>query len=680
MSFASPRHGAPAARNARWTLSQAIPVVALACLALLFFARWFFRAHYLYEWDSAQYALGVLKFDVRLHQPHPPGYPLWIALLKGLHIFVGDLNTAQIVLGFVVTTASTALLYRLARNLYGTPAAVLAATFLLFSPTVIFYNAVASSYPADLLISTILGGLSARLWSEDNRIGPWAVFAIALLAGVRQSGAVMMAPLIGVSLCRAYRLDLRRWAVSALIGVGTFAAWYVPTALMNGGIAQYQSFASSTIVGYFRLTSILFGARAEDHIAMLRNDAEWACAAVVVAAVATAATWTVGTLAPREGLRPRARPEPGAAFYLLWIVPNVIYITLFHSVKPGYFVLDLPPLMLLAGRAAAPGLEYIGALWAGSSVAAASIVAAFAGATSTALAQGRYDGTLNRTTLASVRDSDEDMRAIERLVMLGPGPAGTLVVVVSSGPYGPTVRSLTVDLPDTRVVILFPGGEHGTLRQSWHYQSTEDKGESKVIAPEVRRILWVHLAQLVFPPSIATSFPSTRLMLAGKVTQVFESDVGDAWFDARFTLDRQYHLMRAGNMPPFVCQLGAGFIDPVSPGDLLWGAGPRSEIIVHEHDAAPVRLSLRVENPASPVQAVSIAANGAYLTLVRPLIGHDIVVDFQGVAGTNRVTFDYARWNHHPDAFAPLDPRPFAVAFRGIRCESGQETRLLFSL
>jgi hypothetical protein len=77
---------------------------------------------------------------------------------------------------------------------------------------------------------------------------------------------------------------------------------------------------------------------------------------------------------------------------------------------------------------------------------------------------------------------------------------------------------------------------------------------------------------------------------------------------------------------------------------------------------------------------VTIAANGTQVAVVRPISGQEIVIDFEGVAGKNLVTLAYSRWNHHPDEFAPQDPRPFAVAFRTVRCDAGQEKHLLFSL
>lgn len=37
---------------------------------------------YSYNWDSSQFERGVEHFDISRHQPHPPGYPLWILASK----------------------------------------------------------------------------------------------------------------------------------------------------------------------------------------------------------------------------------------------------------------------------------------------------------------------------------------------------------------------------------------------------------------------------------------------------------------------------------------------------------------------------------------------------------------------------------------------------------------------
>src|SRR5207249_3518879 len=44
--------------------------------------------------DSINFALGIRHFDVTAHQPHPPGYPFYILIGKGIRAFVGTELTA----------------------------------------------------------------------------------------------------------------------------------------------------------------------------------------------------------------------------------------------------------------------------------------------------------------------------------------------------------------------------------------------------------------------------------------------------------------------------------------------------------------------------------------------------------------------------------------------------------
>ena len=54
-----------------------------AALAILFFiAHLAFLPPTLEDLDSMNFALGILDFDPSKHQPHPPGYPVFIALGK----------------------------------------------------------------------------------------------------------------------------------------------------------------------------------------------------------------------------------------------------------------------------------------------------------------------------------------------------------------------------------------------------------------------------------------------------------------------------------------------------------------------------------------------------------------------------------------------------------------------
>ena len=63
---------------------------ALSALALIYaIAHAPFLAPSLEDIDSVNFALGVRDFDVATHRPHPPGYPVYIALGKAATAIAG---------------------------------------------------------------------------------------------------------------------------------------------------------------------------------------------------------------------------------------------------------------------------------------------------------------------------------------------------------------------------------------------------------------------------------------------------------------------------------------------------------------------------------------------------------------------------------------------------------------
>jgi hypothetical protein len=69
---------------------------ALAALALVFAGLHLpFLAPSLTDIDGVNFALGVRDFDIAAHRPHPPGYPVYIALGKAA-VAVADLIGADI--------------------------------------------------------------------------------------------------------------------------------------------------------------------------------------------------------------------------------------------------------------------------------------------------------------------------------------------------------------------------------------------------------------------------------------------------------------------------------------------------------------------------------------------------------------------------------------------------------
>ncbi|HXI28735.1 MAG TPA: hypothetical protein VNG89_09935, partial [Vicinamibacterales bacterium] len=93
------------------TAARALPTGARAFQAsVLLLALIFLLLHLPYlprsleDLDSINFALGVRHFDVAQHQPHPPGYPVFIAVAKAMRTIAGS-ELAALALVSVVSGA-----------------------------------------------------------------------------------------------------------------------------------------------------------------------------------------------------------------------------------------------------------------------------------------------------------------------------------------------------------------------------------------------------------------------------------------------------------------------------------------------------------------------------------------------------------------------------------------------
>ena len=90
MAAASPARLAPAAppAAARLLSPRAAPLLLLVLLAGVVAAtRLPLAPPYLFSFDNVNLALALERFDPRLHQPQPPGYPLFVGQARLLNWF-----------------------------------------------------------------------------------------------------------------------------------------------------------------------------------------------------------------------------------------------------------------------------------------------------------------------------------------------------------------------------------------------------------------------------------------------------------------------------------------------------------------------------------------------------------------------------------------------------------------
>jgi hypothetical protein len=105
-------------------------------LAILVVSRFALLADGPWEWDEALFARGLLAFDLPAHFPHPPGFPLWMALGWVMLRLVRDPLLGLQLLSAATSCLTVFPLAALGRRVAPAPVAAAAAVAVLFVPGV----------------------------------------------------------------------------------------------------------------------------------------------------------------------------------------------------------------------------------------------------------------------------------------------------------------------------------------------------------------------------------------------------------------------------------------------------------------------------------------------------------------------------------------------------------------
>lgn len=315
-------------------------LVAVATLA----SRVPLRSHQLFDWDAVQFALGLKHFDIRVHQPHPPGYPVFIVLGRAAYALFGDANTALVSLSIAFTLGSLLLIYWLSRRMFNSDTtAFIASAVWATSPLVWFYGEVASIYTASAFASLLIAATSWNLFSRPDLIAAvLSGLSFAIASGLRPDQVILMLP-IWVFPFIMERRTRRYFVPSAAILASGYLSWYVPLVRTVGGAGEYSRILRQQFLSNARMTSIFLGAGWKEAVLLpVKFGYAMALAVGVLGLGILAAT----ALSPRHTDRGRKLPRSIAWFLFVWAGPSVLFFTTIHIGQLGYVMSCAPPFFL----------------------------------------------------------------------------------------------------------------------------------------------------------------------------------------------------------------------------------------------------------------------------------------------------------------------------------------------
>jgi len=220
-----------------------------------------FRASTLSTHDAVNYALALKDYNIALHQPHPPGYVAWIALLK-IFSLVFDPNTASIILNAVFEGFTAYMLYRLLSKHFNIEkdVSLAASVSWLLNPISWWYRATAENYASGAFFTMII--LCLALSSiNSNRLRNLiaASFLLGLSGGFRIELSIFLLPVLAYTATEVYRNKIRSYrtlvfpAIFYVIGIIT---WLLPQTILCNGLINWLSLTLGQFSGAFGKTAL----------------------------------------------------------------------------------------------------------------------------------------------------------------------------------------------------------------------------------------------------------------------------------------------------------------------------------------------------------------------------------------------------------------------------------------
>lgn len=307
-----------------------------------------FQATMLDSHDAVNYALAFEHFDMRMSQPQPPGYPLYILLGKALNLLLHDDLTALVWLSTIFGGLAVVAVFLVGKEMFGRRVGIIAALLVATSTLFWYMGEIAAPYTADLFASATVGWLCYRLARSSRPIHVWlGALAIGLAGALRLQTVIFLLPLF------LYSLRQHSWKrkIIALVIVGAvLGAFFLPAVMVSGG--------PSAFVQSMRRTVPIFRSGET-----LKDSANWLRYAknagriliYVIAALGELAILFVfvGYLTRPHHLRFWRNPNP--LFLVIWLLPTWIVYFIIWPGNIGTILVCTPPLFLLA----AVGMEWV---------------------------------------------------------------------------------------------------------------------------------------------------------------------------------------------------------------------------------------------------------------------------------------------------------------------------------
>ena len=311
----------------------------VAVVALLLLSRVPAMSSYL-SIDNVNLALSLEKFDPRIHQPQPPGYPFFVLFARIINVFFHNAERTFAVISVLISGLCLPLAFALGKRMFSRWAGAAAVLLLLVNPVFWQTGLDGPLRPHLALFSLLTAYCCWRCWNGEKQFAMWGAIALAIGSGFRPDLMAFLFPLWVISSWVGTKSVSSMLRAGVVLGV-VAGVWIGALIFYMGGVRTFLHIMSDYTVDQSRPESIVFGSSILAWLRQINRLVVWNGLAVV--------TWI---WALPFYFRNHQRIPLGSAqgaFFFIWLVPGLIVQALVHIGAPGHTVFSVAALCVVGG-------------------------------------------------------------------------------------------------------------------------------------------------------------------------------------------------------------------------------------------------------------------------------------------------------------------------------------------
>jgi hypothetical protein len=300
--------------------------------------------------DNINLAFSLETFDPRVHQPQPPGYPLFVAASRFLNFFFRDAARTFLASALIVSALCLWVTYALGKRMFSRAAGAAGALLLVVNPVFWFGSIDPNGGPLRpylALFSLLTAYCCWRAWSGEPRFVLWGAVAIGIGGGFRPDLLPFLFPIWFLSSAAGAK-SWRSVAAGCAIAGGIVAVWSGALILaMRGETIGDDARIFMKLMSDYAVDqspeSVVFGSSAIAWLRQVNRLVIWNGLAIV------SWIWIVPAYLWRRRTESSAVGGRHMLFFVVWLLPGLLTQALIHVATPGHTLFSVVAFCVLGG-------------------------------------------------------------------------------------------------------------------------------------------------------------------------------------------------------------------------------------------------------------------------------------------------------------------------------------------